>query len=112
MSEILSVREVKLPVILSVITADDRGSLRQSARPGFTVFFKLQQLELRSAPHENQQLLLFLHHAWYNIIKAMGTAAAWLKLKGKIKISFKCSLRTAECFVSVYVTDLFSCRFD
>ncbi len=58
MSEILSVREVKLPVILSMITADDRGSLRQPGCPGFIVFFKLQQLELHSAPYENQQLLL------------------------------------------------------
>lgn len=38
MNEILSVREVKRPITLGAITADDRGSLRQSSSTGFTVF--------------------------------------------------------------------------
>lgn len=83
MSEILSVREVKRPVILSVITADDRGSLRQSGCSGFTVFFKLKQLSYILCPMKTNCCSLF------HINKAVGIAAAWLKLKGKIKISFK-----------------------
>lgn len=38
MNEILSVREVKRPITLRAITADDSGSLRQSSSTGFTVF--------------------------------------------------------------------------
>lgn len=111
MSEILSVREVKLPVILYVITADDRGSLRQPGCPGFKAFFKLRQLDLHSRPMKTNNCCSFGPRSNY-IIKAMGTAAAWLKLKGEIKISFKCSQRAVKCFLSVYVSDLFSCRLD
>lgn len=51
-SEIVSVREVKLPIILCVITADDRRSLGQSGSTGFMAFFKLKQLSYILCPHQ------------------------------------------------------------
>lgn len=82
------------------------GGLKQSGCSGFTVFFKLKQLSHILHPMETNCCSLF------HINEAMGTAAAWLELKGTIRILFKRSPQTARWFLSTYIADLLSRRRD